>query len=61
MLLQSYNQNKVRVITLCYIEILLEVVFRIWFLYPALYWAGNNIHDRVDLIKLGINLHYIPT
>ena len=51
------NLNKVRVITICYIEILFQVVFIIWFLYTALYWAGNNIHSWVDLIQLRINLH----
>ena len=48
-------------INLFYIEILLQVVFQIWFFYPAMYWAVNNIHALVDLIQLGINLHYIPT
>ena len=45
------ESNKLRVITLCYIEILIQVVFWIWFLYPALYWEGNNIHAKFDLIK----------
>ena len=27
----------------------------------VLYWAGNNILYRVDLIQLGINLQYIST
>ena len=39
------------VITLCYIKILLLVVYRIWFLYPALYCSGNNIHAQVDSIE----------
>ena len=60
MWLKSNNLNKARLITLCYIEILLQVVFMIWFLYPALYKPGNNIHARVDLIQSGINLQYIP-
>ena len=51
MRLQPKNLNKVRVINLCYIKILLQVVFQIWFLYPALYWLGNNTHARVDSIQ----------
>ena len=39
-------------ITLYYIEILLQVLFRIWFYIPALYCAGNIICDWVDLIQL---------
>ena len=38
-------------LTLFYIEILLQVVFWIWLLYIALYWTGNNIHARFDLIQ----------
>ena len=41
--LQSKNLNKVRVINLCYIEIILQVVFRILFYIPTIHWAGNNI------------------
>ena len=41
-----------RVVNLCYIGILLQVLFRILFLYPALYWVVNNIDDRVNSIKL---------
>ena len=41
---------------MCYIEILLQIVFQIWFCILALHWAGNNIHARVNLIQLGINL-----
>ena len=51
MQLKAKNLNKLRLITLCYIEILIQVVFRIWFLYPALYWEVNNIHARVDSIQ----------
>ena len=56
MRLQSKNINKVRVITLCYIEILCKVVFRIWFCIPDLHWAVNNIYAWVDYIQWGINL-----
>ena len=35
-----------------YLKILLQIVFRIWFLYPALYWVGNNIHAWVSSIQL---------
>ena len=48
---QSKNIHKLEVITLCYIEILLQVLFRFWFLYPTLYWAENYIHDRFDSIQ----------
>ena len=51
MICQSNNQNKVRVITIYYIEILLQVVFIIWFLYPTLYWVVNNINDWVNSIQ----------
>ena len=51
MWLQSNNINKVREVTVLYIELILQVVFRIWFLYPALYWAGDNIHARVDSLQ----------
>ena len=40
-----------RAITLFYIEILLQVVFWIWFFYTTMYWARNNIHAHVDLIQ----------
>ena len=50
-----------RVATLCYIEIILQLVFRIWFCIPALHWLGNNIHSHVNFIQLGINLQYITT
>ena len=56
MKLQSNNLNKVRVINICYIEIILQVVFRIWFCIPDLHWELNNICAWVDLIQLGINL-----
>ena len=56
MWLQPNNLNKARVITLYYIEILLQVVFIIWFFIPALHWVGNNIRAQVDLIQSGINL-----
>ena len=59
--LQSKNLNKVRVINLCYIEIILQVVFRILFYIPAQHWTGNSICARVDSIQLVINLQYIPT
>ena len=55
MRLQPKNLNKVRVVTLCYIEIFLQVVFQICFCIPALHWAVNNIRDRVDSIQSGIN------
>ena len=58
---QSKNINRVRVITICNIEILLQVVFRIWFCIPALHWAGNNILARVESIQSGINLQQINT
>ena len=61
MQLQSNNLNKVRVLTLCYIEIFLQVVLQIWLCIPALHWAGINICARVDLIQSGINLQYTPT
>ena len=48
MRLQSKNINKVMVITLCYIEILLHLLFRILLLYIALYSAGNNINAGVN-------------
>ena len=48
-------------LTLCYIEILLQVVFRICIYIPALHWVGNNICARFDSIKSGMNLQYIPT
>ena len=51
MWLKSNNINKQRAITLCYIEILRQVVFQIWFLYTALYWAKNNIHAQADSIQ----------
>ena len=51
MQLQSKNINKVRVVTLCYIEILLQIVFRVWFVYLTLHWAVNNIHARVNSIQ----------
>ena len=51
MWLQSKNLNKVGVITLWYIEVLLEIVLLIWFLYPSLHWSGGNIHARVYLIQ----------
>ena len=35
---------------------MIQVVFLIWFLYPALYWAGNNIHVRVDSIQQCLGL-----
>ena len=52
MWLQSNNINKVREVTVLYIELILQVVFRIWFLYPALYWEVNKIHDLVNKIQL---------
>ena len=61
MLLQSKNLNKMRVITLCYIEILLQVAFQILFCIPSLHWAVNIICAWVDLIQSGIDLQYIPT
>ena len=60
MQLQSKNLNKVRVITLCYIEILLEVLFRIQFCIPALNLAGDNIFAWVNSIQSVINLQQIP-
>ena len=56
-----------RVITLWYIEILLQVLFRIWFLYPTLYWVEIILMLRliqlnraqVYSIQYRINLHYI--
>ena len=53
---QTKNLNKVRVITICYIEILLQVVSLIWFYIPALHWGKNNICARVGLFQPGINL-----
>ena len=44
---------------LCYIEIIFQVVFRIWFLYPELYWEGNNIHAWVDSIKSCLSRFYL--
>ena len=44
-------QIKMRLIPICYIEILLKLLFRILFLYPDLYWEINNIHALVDSIK----------
>ena len=41
-----------RVVTLCYIGILFQVVSRIWFLCPALYRTGNNVLAWVDSIQL---------
>ena len=61
MWLKSKNLNEVRLINLCYNEIRLQVVFRIWFYIPALHWAGNVFCDWVDYIQSGINLQYIPT
>ena len=58
---QKKNLNTLRVITLCHIEILIQVVFLIWFCIPALHWTENNICFRVDLIQSGINLQYNPT
>ena len=46
---------------LLYIEIILQIVCRIWILCLTLYWAGNNIIDQVDLIQSRINLQYIRT
>ena len=57
--LQSKNLNKVRYFALllyAIFEILLQVLFRIWFYIPILYWEKNNILARFDLIQLGINL-----
>ena len=57
--LQSKNLNKVRYFALllyAIFEILLQVLFRIWFYIPILYWENNNILARFDLIQLGINL-----
>ena len=48
--------EKMRVITPCYIEILLQLVLRSWFCIPALHWAGNNIRAWFHLIQSGINL-----
>ena len=56
MWLQPKNLNKLRVITIFYIEIILQVLFRVWLFIPALNWAGNNIRAQVDLIQLGIKL-----
>ena len=50
-----------RVLTLCVIEIILQVVFRIWFCIPALHWAGNDICAQVDSIQSGTNWQYINT
>ena len=50
-----------KVIIIRYIEIIIQVIFRIWFCIPTLHWATNNIHAHVDLIQSGINLQYIPT
>ena len=61
MKLQSNNLNKVRGVTICYIEILLQVVCRIWFCIPALHSAGNNICTRVESIQSGINVQQINT
>ena len=61
MRLQPTNLNKVRVINICYIENLFQVVFRIFFCIPAQHWAQNNICAQVYKIQSGINLHYIPT
>ena len=58
---QLKNINKVRVINLYYIEIILQVVFRICFCIPAPHWAGNNIYARINSIQAGINLQYIPS
>ena len=41
-------------------EILLQLVFPIWFYIPVMYWAGNNILARVNSIQSGINLKCIP-
>ena len=49
MRLQSKNLNKVRMITLCYIEILLQVVFLIWFLYPCYALGGGEYSCSVLL------------
>ena len=51
MQLQSKNLNKVRAFTLCYLEILLQGVFRIWFCIPALGLAGKYLcSGRFDSI-----------
>ena len=47
-------------ITICYLEILLQVLFRIFFI-PIIYWEGNNILARFDSIQSGMNLQYTPT
>ena len=46
-------------VNLCYIKILIQILFQIWFCIPALHWAGNNIYAQLDLIQSGINLQYI--
>ena len=51
------NLNKVRLITIWYIEILFKVVFIIRLCIPDLHWVGNHICARVDKIQSGINLH----
>ena len=48
--------NKVRVINLCYIEILLQILFIIRFLYTTLFWVKPNIHGWVDSIKSRLDL-----
>ena len=48
-------------ITLCYIEILYQLVFQIWFCVPYLHWGGGNFHARGNFVKLGINLQWILT
>ena len=58
MSLQSKNLSKLRVIILCYIEILLQVVFQNCFYIPVLHRVKNNISALVDLIQSEINLHF---
>ena len=48
-----------RVVNILYIEIIIQVVFRIWFFITDLHWEGDNILAWVDFIQLRINLQYI--
>ena len=64
MQLQLKNLNKVRLVAwLLYaiFELILQVLFQIWFLYPSVYWAVNNILARFDFVQSGINFKYITT
>ena len=64
MQLQSKNLNKVRAFTLCYLEILLQGVFRIWFCIPALGLAGKYLcSGRFDSIgnQLTVDSYTVST